>query len=305
MQTTLAHCTSAAATGAPRPTDLERHAMQDFFELTHGPEGCATLTLNRPERLNTLAPAFFPALRDGVQSLNDAGQTRVLVIRSSGKHFSAGMALDVFAQEADWLKLQTARQRLAFQDHLRRLMRCVDVLDEARFPVICAVQGGCIGGALDLAAACDIRLCTADAFFTVQEIHIGMAADLGVLQRLQRIVPQGLAREMAYTGERLGAERALASGLVNTVLPDAAALHAHAQTLAEQIAAKSPLAVAGSKRALNYARDHATAAALDQMTLLQSAIFDIEEMGQAIAGWKAKSAARFAPLGAVPPLETP
>jgi enoyl-CoA hydratase len=272
--------------------------MQDFFALTHGADGSATLELNRPERLNTLAPAFFPALRDAVQSLNDAGQTRVLVIRSTGKHFSAGMALDVFAQDADWLRLQTARHRLAFQDHLRQLMRCIDVLDEARFPVICAVQGGCIGGALDLAAACDIRVCTADAFFTVQEIHIGMAADLGVLQRLQRLVPQGLAREMAYTGERLAAERALACGLVNAVLPDAAALHAHAQALASQMAAKSPLAVAGSKRALNYARDHGTNAALDQMTLLQSAIFDIDEMGQAIAAWKAQGGGGIPAAGA-------
>jgi enoyl-CoA hydratase len=279
--------------------------MQDFFAVTHGADGSATLELNRPERLNTLAPAFFPALRDAVQSLNDAGQTRVLVIRSTGKHFSAGMALDVFAQDADWLRLRTARHRLAFQDHLRQLMRCIDVLDEARFPVICAVQGGCIGGALDLAAACDIRVCTADAFFTVQEIHIGMAADLGVLQRLQRLVPQGLAREMAYTGERLAAERALACGLVNAVLPEAAALHTHAQALASQMAAKSPLAVAGSKRALNYAREHGTNAALDQMTLLQSAIFDIDEMGQAIAAWKAKGAAEFMPLGPVPALEKP
>ena len=119
---------------------------------------------------------------------------------------------------------QTSRTRLSFQESLRRLMGCFDVLDEVRFPVICAIQGGCIGGGLDLATACDIRLCSADAFFSVQEIHIGMAADLGVLQRLPKIVPQGVAREMAYTGERLPAERALAVGLVNAVLPDAAAL---------------------------------------------------------------------------------
>jgi enoyl-CoA hydratase/carnithine racemase len=142
-----------------------------------------------------------------------------------------------------------------------------------------------LGGALDLAAACDIRVCTSDAFFTVQEIHIGMAADLGVLQRLPKIVPAGVAREMAYSGDRLGAERALAAGLVNEVLPDAAALHAHAEALAKRIAAKSPLAVAGSKRALNFARDHGTAQALEQMTLLQSAIFDIDEMTAAIAAW--------------------
>jgi enoyl-CoA hydratase len=274
--------------------------MNDFFTLAHDDaSGIATLELSRPERMNTLAPPFFPELRDAVNRLSDEGRTRALVLRSTGKHFSAGMALDVFAGDFELLKLKSARSRLAFQDGLRRLMACVDVLDEARFPTIAAVQGGCIGGALDLAAACDLRVCSADAFFTVQEIHIGMAADLGVLQRLQRVLPQGLAREMAYTGDRLGAERALASGLVNAVLPDSAALHAHAEALARNIAAKSPLAVSGSKRALNYARDHGTAESLQQMSLLQSAIFDIEEMAAAITAWKAKQSAAFDPLAPV------
>lgn len=274
--------------------------MNDFFTLAHdAASGVATLELHRPERMNTLAPAFFPALRDTVNRLSDEGLTRALVLRSTGKHFSAGMALDVFAGDFELLKLKSARSRLAFQDGLRRLMACVDVLDEARFPTIAAVQGGCIGGALDLAAACDLRVCSADAFFTVQEIHIGMAADLGVLQRLQRVLPQGLAREMAYTGDRLGAERALAAGLVNAVLPDAAALHTHAHALAQNIAAKSPLAVSGSKRALNYARDHGTAESLQQMSLLQSAIFDIDEMAAAITAWKARQPTAFAPLAPV------
>ena len=273
----------------------------DFFQLdTQGP--VAHLQLNRPERMNTMAPAFFPALRDAVSALNDSGQTRVLLISSTGKHFSAGMALDVFAGDNAMLDTRTARGRLSFQDSLRRLMACFDVLDEARFPVICAVQGGCIGGALDLAAACDIRLCTADAFFSAQEIHIGMAADLGVLQRLPKIVPQGVAREMAYLGERLGAERALAVGLVNAVLPDAAALQARALEMAQAIAAKSPLAMAGTKLAINHARDHGTAASLQQMTLLQSAIFDTAEMAEAISAWKGKRAGEFEPLAPIAPL---
>jgi len=273
-----------------------------YFELQlDSTTGIARLTLNRPERMNTMDPGFFPALRDAVRALDDAGQTRVLVIASTGKHFSAGMALDVFAgANMPMLDLSTARKRQAFQTGLRRLMACFDAIDEARFPVICAVQGGCIGGALDLAAACDIRLCTAEAFFTVQEIHIGMVADLGSLQRLPKIVPQGMARQMAYTGERVGAERALAIGLVNAVLPDEGALIAHAQELAAQIAAKSPLAIAGSKLALNQARDHGTAEALSQMTLLQSAIFDIGEMEKAITAWKLKQPAAFEPLA---PLE--
>lgn len=276
-----------------------------FFEIERLPGDITHLRLNRPERLNTMSPPFFPAVRDAVAALNAEGGTRVLVLSSTGKHFSAGMALEVFGGQNDvarMLEMANARSRLAFQDYLRQLMRCFDVIEQARFPVIAAVQGGCIGGGLDLAAACDIRVCSADAFFSVQEIHIGMAADLGVLQRLPKIVPPAVAREMAYTGDRLGAERALAAGLVNAVLPDAAAALARAMEMARAIAAKSPLAMAGSKLAINYAVDHPTADALDQMTLLQSAIFDLGEMGRAIAAWKDKSAGQFDPLVPVKPV---
>ena len=266
--------------------------MNDYFELSLN-EGVAHLVLNRPERLNTMAPPFFPLLRDAVRKLADEGAARVLVISSTGKHFSAGMALDVFDGNEAMLLTGSARARLNFQESLRRLIDCFSALDEVRFPVICAIQGCCIGGALDLATACDIRVCSADAFFTVQEIHIGMMADVGVLQRLPKIVPQAVAREMAYTGDRMTAQRALAVGLVNAVLPDAAATLTHALALARGIAAKSPLAIAGSKLALNHARDHGTAAALQQMTLLQSAIFDIDEMARAISAWKDKATAQF------------
>ena len=277
----------------------------DFFSLQRD-GAVAHLQLNRPERMNTMTPAFFPALRDAVRGLQDDAQTRALVISSTGRHFSAGMALEVFGGSSEGSALQqmldtrSPRARLSFQESLRRLIDCFSALDEARFPVICAVQGGCIGGALDLATACDMRVCSADAFFTVQEIHIGMMADLGVLQRLAKIVPQGVARQMAYTGERVDAKRALETGLVNAVLADQAAVLEHALGLARQIAAKSPLAVAGSKMALNLARDHGTASALQQMTLLQSAIFDTTEMAEAIAAWKDKREGEFAPLAPIP-----
>ena len=273
----------------------------NFFDLRSTDDGVAHLVLSRPERLNTLAPAFFTAFRDAVRGLDAAARTRVLVISSTGRHFSAGMALEVFAGGMPMLNTGDARSRLAFQDGLRALMQCFDVLEQAHFPVICAVQGGCVGGALDLAAACDIRLASADAFFTVQEIHIGMAADLGVLQRLPKIVAPGVAREMAFTGERVGAERALTIGLVNAVWPDATTLLAQAMVMARAIAAKSPLAIAGSKMALNYAVDHPTSQALQQMTLLQSAIFDIDEMAHAIKAWQDKRPAEFAPLSPLPP----
>lgn len=275
--------------------------MDQYFDLTSDPRsGVAELVLNQPQRLNTIAPAFFTGLRDAVRELDDAGTTRVLVIRSTGKHFCAGMALEVFDDLAQ-LDASDARSRLAFQRNLRRLMDCFDALEQARFPVLCAVQGGCIGGGLDLALACDIRVCSADAFFTVQEIHIGLAADVGSLQRLPKVVPQGIARQMAYTGERLDAPRALATGLVNAVLPDAQALQMHATQLARQIAEKNPLAIAGSKLALNYARDHGTDESLQQMALLQSAIFDLGDIQRAIAAWKDKRAGQFDALAATPP----
>ncbi len=275
--------------------------MNDFFQI-HIRNHVAHLQLNRPERMNTMAPAFFPLLRDAVQALHDEATARVLVISSLGKHFSAGMALDTFAQDGLALGTGTARDRLNFQDSLRKLMACVDVIDTVRLPVICAIQGGCIGGAFDLAAACDLRYCTADAFFCIQEINIGMAADLGVLQRLPKLIAPGVVRELAYTGERLSAARALELGLVNAVLPDAESLLAKAMGVAASIAAKSPLAIAGSKLAINHARDHGTAAALHQMTLLQSAIFDTAEMGAAIAGWKAKRAGEFESLTPLRPV---
>jgi enoyl-CoA hydratase len=284
------------------PDAADACAASTFFRLDPRPDGVTLLTLNRPAQLNTMTPQFFPALRDAVQRLQAEGRTRVLVIASTGKHFSAGMALDVFASDLSLLDTTDARRRLAFQAGLRQLMACFEVLEQAHFPVIAAIQGGCLGGALDLAAACDLRLCSADAFFAVQEIHIGMAADLGVLQRLPKIVPPAVARELAFTGERLGAERALAVGLVNAVLPDAAAALERALQLAGAIAAKSPVAIAGSKLALNYAVDHPTMDALQQMTLLQSAIFDIGEMGRAIEAWQRKAPGEFAPLAPVAPL---
>ena len=283
------------------PSHQPDDPMSDtYFDLTSHDDGVAHMVLNRPERMNTLAPAFFTGFRDAVLALGASGRTRALVISSTGRHFSAGMALEVFAGGMPMLATGDARARLAFQDGLRQLMQCFDVLELAHFPVICAVQGGCIGGALDLAAACDIRLASADAFFTVQEIHIGMAADLGVLQRLPKIVPPGVAREMAFTGERVGAERALAIGLVNAVAIDTSALVTQALAMARAIAAKSPLAIAGSKLALNYAVDHPTSQALQQMTLLQSAIFDLDEMSRAIVAWKEKRPGEFAPLAPLP-----
>ncbi|WP_233630426.1 enoyl-CoA hydratase-related protein [Burkholderia gladioli] len=208
----------------------------DHFQLDID-KGVAHLQLSRPDQFNVMDRAFFTGLRDHVRALDQGGEVRALVISSTGKHFSAGMDFQEFARMMGDFDTGSPRRRLGFQHALAGLMNCFDVLDKARFPVICAVQGGCIGGGLDLAAACDIRLCSTDAFFCLQETQIGMTADLGVLQRLGRLIPAGAARQMAYTSERVGAERALALGLVNAVLPDAGALLQRAMELAREIAA--------------------------------------------------------------------
>ena len=251
--------------------------MNEFFLLTLQ-DHVAHLQLNQAAHGNTLAPLFFPALRDAVRGLHEGGQTRVLVISSTGAQFSAGLSLDVFANaEAPPPTVRRADRRdpgesaareaigavlamlgehgasggpLALQTALRQMLACFNALEDAPFPVICAVQGGCVGAALDLACACDIRLCTADAYFTPDEHELGMTAELSVLQRLRALIPPGATRELAYTGERIGAARAHELGLVNAVLPDADALLDHALALASRIAAKSPLAVAGAKAAL-------------------------------------------------------
>jgi enoyl-CoA hydratase len=273
----------------------------EFFDLSHD-SGVAHLRLNRPERLNTMAPAFFPALRDAVRRLGETGETRVLVVSSTGKHFSGRHGA------------RGLRRR-------RRDARHFIGATAARLPGVAAKAHGLLqrprrstlsGDRRDpgrlhrrrprLVTACDIRLCSADAFFLLQEINVGMAADLGSLQRLPKIVPEGVAREMAYSGERLGADRRAGGRSGQRGAARCRGAARPAMTLARSIAAKSPLAIAGSKLALNHARDHGTAASLQQMTLLQSAIFDTGEMATAIAAWKEKRAAEFAALAPATPV---
>lgn len=258
----------------------------------------AHLVLNRPNQMNTMSPLFWAELDAVLQNLHRDTKARVLVISSTGKHFSAGMALDTFSG-AIALNNQTAAQRAAIFDQLVDMQATFTRLDELRIPVIAAIQGGCIGAGLDLVTACDIRLCTDDAFFCVQEINIGMTADVGTLQRLPKLIPSGVAREMAYTGSRLGSTRALAVGLVNTVHADHAAVVTAALAMAHEIAQKAPVAIWGSKQALNYARDHSTDDALKQMGWLQAGIWDSDAVAAAVAAWQEKRPAQFDDLAPV------
>jgi enoyl-CoA hydratase len=242
------------------------------------------IKLNRPDQLNSMIRAFWAELPAAVRALDAAGNVRVVVISSSGKHFTAGMDLSVFQNQSPPPGTREAgRLREALRRSVLELQDTFNALEQARMPVIAAIQGGCIGGGVDMVCACDMRYCTADAFFCIQETNLGMTADLGTLQRLPHLIPQGVARELAFTGRRLPAQRAKELGLVNDVLPDQESLIGSVMQVAREIAARSPLAVHGSKEMLNFARDHSVEEALRYMAAWQSGMFQPADMLESFA----------------------
>ena len=261
----------------------------------------AHVRLSRPDELNTMTPAFWRELPEIVTGISDDAGARVVVISSTGKHFSAGMDLSVFlgggsSSLAGGDSGEAGRTHARTRSHARLLQWSFSALEKARVPVLAAVQGGVIGGAVDLVTACDLRYATADAFFCVQEINIGMTADVGTLQRLGKVVPEGFAREMAYTGRRVPAQRAYEAGLVQEVFADHDALLAGVLATAREIAEKSPLAIWGTKVAMNYARDHAVDDALDQIATWQAGMFQPADMTEAFTAKAEKRPAVFPEL---------
>ena len=255
----------------------------------------ARLTLSRPEQMNTMSPAFWRDLEGALDKLQRDAPARALVIDSTGKHFTAGMALDSFDSSIA-LDDSSAQSRANIAEVLTDMQRAFDRLAQLRMPVIAAIQGGCVGGGVDMVAACDIRYCTADAFFCIQEINIGMAADLGTLQRLPKLIPEGVVREYAYTGRRMQAYRALAVGLVNEVFDTKEAMLEAAMQTAMEIAARPPVAVWATKQAIDYARDHPVADGLRQMGWLQAGMWDTGAVVEAIQARSERRAPEFPDL---------
>ena len=244
-------------------------------------EGIAHVRLSRPDELNTMVREFWSELPEIVTGISDEGSARVVVISSTGRHFSAGMDLSVFTGGDLHPDAELGRRQARMRSSAKALQWSFTALEKARVPVLAAIQGGCIGGAVDLVTACDLRYASADAFFTVMEINIGMTADVGTLQRLGTIVPEGVARELAFTGRRMSAQRAYQVGLVQEVYADHEALLAGVLDTAREIAGKSPLAVWGTKVAMNYARDHGVDDALDQIATWQAGMFQQPDMLEA------------------------
>ena len=264
------------------------------FTLEHQ-DHIAHLVLNRPEAMNTMNPQFWRELDDTLTQLHRQGTARALVISSTGKHFSAGMALETFGG-AITMDDASPEGRAAIADMLAELQGTFTKLETLRIPVIAAIQGGCIGGAVDMVTACCIRYATADAFFCIQEINIGMVADVGTLQRLPKLVPLGVVKELAYTGRRLPAQKALGYGLVSEVFDTPEAMLAAAMQCAREIAAKPPVAIWGTKQVIHYTRDHSVDDSLRQMGWVQGAIWSNAHVREAVGAMKAKRQGAFPPL---------
>ncbi len=244
----------------------------------------AHVRMSRPDEYNSMVREFWTELPAIIGELDERGDVRAMVLSSAGKHFTAGMDLSVFGGDSlGGGGAETGRVRARLRQTALMLQDTFTCFEKARFPVLVAVQGGCIGGGVDLVCAADMRYASADAYFVIQEINIGMTADVGTLQRLPKLIPDGIARELAYTGRRMSASRAAEVGLVNEVFADPDELVAGVLAIAAEIATKSPLAIWGTKQSLTYGRDHSVADGLEYIATWQTGMFQPADMMEAFA----------------------
>jgi len=261
--------------------------------------GVAILWLDRPEKLNALHRALWASIPAAVAELDADPEVRVIVVAGRGKAFCAGIDLMDHAAALAGGGAISGRgesavgRRRALYDDVRRYQRTMSCFADTNKPVIAAVHGACIGGGMDLITACDIRLAAADATFSVRETKIAMVADVGTLQRLPRVIGDGPARELIFTGRDIDAARARAIGLVNDLLPDVAALHARAREIAAEIAANSPLAVQGAKQVLGFAVRREVDAALDYVALWNSAFLHSDDLTEAMSAFMQRRAPQY------------
>jgi enoyl-CoA hydratase len=255
----------------------------------------AHLVMIRPEKRNAMNEAFWRELPEIVRKIDADASARVIVISSTGPHFTAGIDLAMLATALvdDGSADHRMQRPQKFLDLVKQLQDTFTALEQCRIPVLAAVQGGCIGGGVDLTTACDLRYATKDAYFTIQEINIGMTADVGTFPRIVKLMPEGVVRELAYTGRKLTASEAHQFGLVNQVFEDQAEMLQGVMKIAAEIAAKSPNAIIGSKRIITYARDHSTADTLDYIGVWNMSMLMPEEIMEAVGAGPQKRAARF------------
>ena len=241
----------------------------------------ATIELNRPDKANAINLTMWQEFREAMRWLDETPAARVGIISGVGKHFTAGIDLALLASLRDMAKNDCAgRMREKLRRIILNLQDTLSSIEQCRKPVIAAIHGACVGGGIDMITACDLRFCSTDAYFSVKEIDVGLTADLGTLQRLPRLIGEGMARELAYTGRRMTGAEAQATHLVNRCYPSQTEMMTAVRDLAGVIASKSPLAMRGTKEMISYTRDHSVADGLNYVATWNAAMLfssDLEE----------------------------
>ncbi len=244
----------------------------------------ATVRLNRPDKANAMNAAMWQEIRSAFQWVDSTPEARVAILQGEGKLFTGGIDLQMMMGLAPQIQNDCdGRSREALRRVILDLQDTLTSLERCRKPVLAAIHGGCIGGGIDLVTCADMRYCSADAYFTIKEIDIGMTADVGTLQRLPRLVGDGITRELAYTGRRVLADEARQIGLVNRVFESRDTLYAGVREIAATIAAKSPLSIRGVKEMVLYARDHSVADGLNYIATWNAAMLMSQDLSEAMA----------------------
>lgn len=254
----------------------------------------AHVQINRPDKVNAMNADFWREIIEIFQWVDDNDAVRVVVLSGAGKHFSSGIDLMLLASVGAQLGKDVGRNATALRLKILELQASFNAVDNCRKPVLAAIQGYCIGGAIDLVSACDMRYCTVDAQFSIKEVDMGMAADVGTLQRLPRIIGDGMMRELAYTGRSIDGHEAVRIGLANRAYDNHEALLAGVMEIAEQIAAKSPIAVRGTKEMIRYMRDHRVEDGLEYIAIWNAAMLQSEDLRLAMAAHMTKQKPEFA-----------
>ena len=260
----------------------------------------AHIILNRPEKRNSMVPAFWNELPKIVRDIDENSKARVIVLSSTGPHFSSGLDVASFVEPeiADPAAKKAAEIQAGanFNGAVKNMQGTFTVLQECRLPVLAAVQGGCIGGGVDLITACDMRFATEDAFITIFETNIGMTADVGTFPRITKLIADGLARELAYTGRRMHADEGKTAGLFNNVYKDHEAMMAAVMKMAAEIASKAPLAIMGCKRMMNYSQNHTVEDSLDYIAIWNASMLQRDEIFEAMKANQEKRQGEFVDL---------
>ena len=264
----------------------------------------AHIVLNRPDKRNSMIHEFWDELPTIVQSIDQNSTARVIVLSSTGPHFTSGLDTSIFGNSVENSDNpedveKSKRQRSAkLYDTIKHMQKSFTCLEQCRIPVIAAIQGGAIGGGVDLVTACDLRYMTKDGFLSIYEINIGMTADVGTFPRITHLLPEGIVKELAYTGRRISAQEAKQHGLVNEIYTDHEAMLEATMGIARQIATKAPLAVYGSKKIINYSRDHSTADSLDYISLWNASMLQPDEISEAFTAVQEEREGDFVDLPA-------